>query len=112
MNPPLLIGCRLGKYEIRAEIGKGGMGTVYLGYDPQLDRQVAVKVLAPHLVWEQDFVERFVREARAAAHLQHSAIVTIHDVGQEGGRSRQMAENRLRSPRASRKTWPRDGFNR
>ena len=79
-----LVGGRLGKYEIRAEIGRGGMGTVYLGYDPLLDRQVAIKVLAPHLVWEQGFVERFLREARAAARLKHPNVVTIYDVGQEG----------------------------
>jgi len=80
-----LIGTRVGKYEIQAELGRGGMGAVYRGYDEMLDRSVAVKVLAPHLVWEKEFVERFVREARAAAKLKHPNIVTIHDVGQEGG---------------------------
>jgi Tol biopolymer transport system component len=80
-----LVGTRLGKYEIQAEIGHGGMGAVYRGYDPLLDRYVAVKVLAPHLVWEKGFVERFLREARAAARLKHPNIVTIYDVGQEGG---------------------------
>jgi serine/threonine-protein kinase len=78
-----LVGNRLGKYEIQAEIGKGGMGVVYRGYDPLLDRKVAVKVLAPHLVWEPDFIERFLREARSAARLKHAGIVTIYDVGQE-----------------------------
>ncbi|MEJ2735611.1 MAG: ABC transporter substrate-binding protein [Anaerolineae bacterium] len=81
--PKDLVGTQLGKYEIQAEIGKGGMGIVYLGYDPLLDRQVAIKVLAPHLVWEEGFVERFLREARAAARIKHPNIVTIHDVGQE-----------------------------
>ncbi len=80
-----LSGTRLGKYEIQAEVGRGGMGAVYKGYDPALDRYVAIKVLAPHLVWEQEFVERFLREARAAARLKHANIVTIHDVGQEAG---------------------------
>jgi serine/threonine protein kinase/ABC-type branched-subunit amino acid transport system substrate-binding protein len=79
-----LVGKRLGKYQIQAELGRGGMGTVYLALDPLLDRQVAIKVLAPHLVWEEGFVERFLREARAAARLRHPHIVTIHDVGQEG----------------------------
>jgi hypothetical protein len=79
-----LVGKRLGKYEIQAEIGKGGMGIVYKGYDPLLDRQVAVKVLAPHLVWEPGFVERFLREARSAARLKHTGIVGIYDVGQQG----------------------------
>ena len=79
-----VIGTRLGKYEIQAEIGRGGMGMVYKGYDPLLDRPVAIKVLAPHLVWEKGFVERFLREARAAARLKHPHIVTIYDVGHEG----------------------------
>jgi len=80
-----LIGTRLGKYEIQTEIGRGGMGAVYKGYDLALDRHVAVKVLAPHLVWARESVERFLREARAAARLSHASIVTIHDVGQEAG---------------------------
>jgi hypothetical protein len=78
-----LVGSRLGKYEIQAEIGKGGMGMVYQGYDALLDRRVAVKVLAPHLVWEPGFIERFLREARSAARLKHASIVTIYDVGQQ-----------------------------
>lgn len=82
--PGNLVDSQLGKYEIQAQLGKGGMGIVYLGYDPLLDRQVAIKVLAPHLVWEEGFVERFLREARAAARIKHPNIVTIHDVGQEG----------------------------
>jgi serine/threonine-protein kinase len=80
------VGNRLGKYQIQTEIGKGGMGQVFLGYDAMLERQVAIKVLAPHLVWETGFVERFLREARAAARLKHSSIVTIYDVGQEGNK--------------------------
>lgn len=84
-NGQSLVGYRLGKYEIRAEIGRGGMGAVYKGYDPLLDRYLAVKVLAPHLVWEEEFVQRFLREARSAARLKHPNIVTIHDVGQQEG---------------------------
>ncbi len=80
-----LIGARLGKYELRAEIGRGGMGVVYEGFDPWLERRVAIKVLAPHLAWEEEFVARFLREARAAARLRHPHIVTIHDVGTEAG---------------------------
>ena len=85
MDQDSLINKRLGKYVIQAEIGRGGMGAVYRGYDPDLERPVAVKVLAPHLVWQREFVERFLREARAAARLKHPAIVTIYDVGQESG---------------------------
>jgi len=81
-----VVGTKLGKYDIQAEIGRGGMGAVYKGYDAMLDRPVAVKVLAPHLVWETEFVQRFLREARAAARLKHPNIVTIHDVGQDGDR--------------------------
>jgi len=78
-----LVGKQLGKYQIEAALGKGGMGMVYRGYDPLLDRRVAIKVLAPHLVWEEGFVERFLREARAAARIKHPNIVTVYDVGQE-----------------------------
>ena len=78
-----LVGKQLGKYQIKAILGKGGMGMVYLGYDPMLDRRVAIKVLAPHLVWDEGFVERFLREARAAARIKHPNIVTVYDVGQE-----------------------------
>jgi serine/threonine-protein kinase len=80
-----MIGNTLGKYQILDEIGRGGMGVVYRGYDTALERQVAIKVLAPHLVWEKDFVERFLREARTAARLKHPNIVTIHDVGEQDG---------------------------
>jgi Tol biopolymer transport system component len=81
-----LEGTTLGKYQLYTEIGGGGMGVVYHGYDPTLDRPVAVKVLRPHLTWEQEFVQRFLREARAAAGLAHPNIVIIHDVGEESGR--------------------------
>ena len=82
---PTLTGTRLGKYQIRSVIGQGGMGTVYEAYDAALDRLVALKVMAPHLAWQEGFVERFLREARAAARLRHPNIVTIHDVGRSGG---------------------------
>ena len=79
---PSLVGRRLGKYEIQAEIGRGGMGVVYRGYDPALQRVVAVKVLPPQLAMDPDFVRRFHREAVMAAQLKHPNIVTIHDVGE------------------------------
>ena len=85
MEQSSLIGSRLGKFEVRALVGRGGMGMVYEGWDPLLERKVAIKVLAPHLVWEQDFIERFLREARGAARIKHPNIVTIYDVGREGG---------------------------
>jgi serine/threonine-protein kinase len=78
-----LVGRNLGKYHILKELGQGGMGIVYKAFDPTLEREVAVKVLAAHLTGEDEFVQRFLREARAAAKLDHPNIVTIHEVGQE-----------------------------
>ncbi len=80
-----LVGQRFGRYRVLEEIGRGAMGAVFKGYDATLDREVAIKVLAPHLVWDSQFVERFLREARVAARLHHPNIVAIYDVGQEGG---------------------------
>jgi serine/threonine protein kinase len=85
MDQNNLVNTKLGKYEIRAVIGRGGMGEVYRGYDPFLDRHVAIKVLSPNLAGDIRSVERFLREARAAARLRHPNIVTIYDVGQEAG---------------------------
>jgi len=76
-----LINQPLGKYRILEEIGRGGMGVVYKAHDTVLDRLVAIKVLAPHLTWDQEFVQRFLHEARTAARLEHSHIVTIYEVG-------------------------------
>jgi len=80
-----LVGRTLGQYQIISEIGRGGMGAVYKAWHQVLERYVAIKVLAPHLVWKEDFVERFLREGRTAARLKHPSIVTIHDVGEQDG---------------------------
>ena len=80
-----LIGQRLGNYDIVKEIGRGGMAVVYRAYQRSLNRHVAIKVLAPQLSFDQQFVERFQREARAAARLQHPNIVVIHDVAHQQG---------------------------
>jgi serine/threonine-protein kinase len=78
----VVIGQRLGgKYDIRSEIGRGGMGIVYKAYDVMLQRPVAVKVLAPQLAVDPQFFQRFQQEAVTAANLRHPHIVTIHDVG-------------------------------
>jgi len=79
-----LIGHTLGKYRLLEEIGRGGMGVVYKAHDPVLDRTVAVKVLAPHLTWDPEFVQRFFREAQAAGRLHHSNVVAVYDAGQQG----------------------------
>src|SRR6202166_2314167 len=72
---PLTPGTRLGPYEILAPIGAGGMGEVYKARDTRLDRIVALKVS------KSEFSERFEREARAVAALNHPNICTLHDVG-------------------------------
>ena len=84
MNPPLIGVTLADKYEIQAEIGRGGMGIVYRGYDVMLHRAVAVKVLPLEYTYDGQFVDRFRQEAITAAGLHHSAIVTIYDVGQQG----------------------------
>src|SRR5881296_2369999 len=73
----------LGEYEVLAELGRGGMATVYLAHDLALDRKVAIKVLAPTLLlMGEGMVERFKREARTAAALSHPHIIPIYAVNQ------------------------------
>ena len=74
-----------GEYSLQRELGRGGMGVVYLARDVQLDRDVAIKVLPAHLARTAAARERFVREARTAAGLSHPHIVPIHRVGESGG---------------------------
>ena len=74
-----------GEYSIERELGRGGMGVVYLAREVQLDRDVAIKVLPAHLARTPAARERFVREARMAAGLSHPHIVPIHRVGEAGG---------------------------
>jgi Tol biopolymer transport system component/predicted Ser/Thr protein kinase len=80
-----MIGSTLGHYRIVELIGKGGMGEVYLADDTRLQRRVALKVLARELAGDPDRRERFEREARAAAALNHPNIVTIHSVEEVDG---------------------------
>jgi hypothetical protein len=82
---PLPRGARLGPYEIGEMIGRGGMGEVYRATDTRLGREVAVKVLSPHLADDPASLARFRREARAVAALSHTNIVAVFDVGSEGG---------------------------
>ncbi|HNT76024.1 MAG TPA: protein kinase, partial [Anaerolineae bacterium] len=80
-----LIGRTLGQYQVVASIGQGGMGAVYRAHDTRLDREVAVKVLPPELARDQEFVERFEREAHTAAALDHPNIVAIYNIGEHEG---------------------------
>jgi len=81
----ILPGRRLGPYEILSAIGAGGMGEVYKARDTRLDRVVAIKVLPTHLADLPELRERFEREARTIAGLNHPHICTLHDIGQQDG---------------------------
>ena len=74
-----------GRYEIRDQLARGGMATVYSALDTRLDRMVAVKIMHPHLAQDEDFVSRFIREAKSAASITHPNIIAIHDQGWHQG---------------------------
>lgn len=74
-----------GRYEIRQEIGRGGMAHVYLAHDPTFRRQVAIKVLPPHFLDNPVLRARFEREARLIATIEHPAIVPVYDFGEQEG---------------------------
>ncbi|MGC3992199.1 MAG: serine/threonine-protein kinase [Chthoniobacteraceae bacterium] len=82
---PLMASGKWGDYEIIQKISNGGMGMVYLAWQPSLDRFVALKFLLPELNAMPQFVERFRREAKAAASLRHPNIVSVHEVGAVDG---------------------------
>jgi serine/threonine protein kinase/Tol biopolymer transport system component len=82
---PLDAGAKLGRYEILSQIGKGGMGEVYLAKDPKLDRRVALKVLPAELAFSRERMLRFVQEARAAAALNHPNVAHIYEIGEQDG---------------------------
>ncbi len=75
-------GTKLGKYEIKRMLGKGGMGEVYLAHDEGLDRDVAIKVLLPEFCCNLERVNRFKLEARTVSALNHPNIITIHEIGE------------------------------
>src|SRR6201984_3185190 len=82
---PIVAGRRLGPYEILSAIGAGGMGEVYRARDTRLDRIVAIKVLPAHLADRAELRERFEREAKTIASLNHPHICVLHDIGQQDG---------------------------
>jgi eukaryotic-like serine/threonine-protein kinase len=75
-----LMGRQMGPYTVKCEIGRGGMGVVYLAYDTRLDRPVAIKMLAPQYTRDAQQRERLKREARAAARLSHPGIATVYSL--------------------------------
>jgi eukaryotic-like serine/threonine-protein kinase len=81
----LTSGTKLGPYEIQSLVGAGGMGEVYRAHDARLDRTVAIKVLPASFSADRDRLQRFAREARAAAALNHPNILSIFDIGEERG---------------------------
>src|SRR6476660_2312583 len=82
---PLLLGTRLGHYEILAPLGAGGMGEVYRARDSKLQREVAIKVLPQSLASDAEALARFEREALAVAALSHPNILSIFDFGTQDG---------------------------
>lgn len=74
-----------GRYQLTRVVASGGMATIYAALDLRLDRQVAVKVMHPHLAQDEQFVSRFIREAKAAASLSHPNIVSVLDQGWNQG---------------------------
>ena len=83
-EPASLLGRKLGPYQIQVLLGSGGMGDVYRARDTRLNRIVAIKVLPRHLLERSDLRQRFEREARAIASLDHPHICALYDIGHEG----------------------------
>jgi serine/threonine protein kinase len=80
-----LTGKQLGPYRVVAPLGEGGMAAVYKAYQPGMDRYVALKVLPQQLAADPQFVERFKREAKTLAQLQHPHILPVFDYGESEG---------------------------
>jgi Tol biopolymer transport system component len=85
MPSPFPQGTKLGRYEIRSQLGAGGMGEVYLALDSDLNRKVALKVLPEDFATKPHAMQRFIQEAKAASGLNHPNIITIYEIGTEGG---------------------------
>jgi serine/threonine-protein kinase len=74
-----------GRYRVDSRIARGGMATVYLGHDIRLDRRIALKVMHPSMASDEDFVRRFIDEAKSVARLSHPNIVAVYDQGADAG---------------------------
>ena len=74
-----------GRYHVESRLARGGMATVYLALDRRLDRTIAIKVMHPQLAEDEEFVSRFIREAKSAARLSHPNVVAVYDQGADDG---------------------------
>src|SRR4051812_39214198 len=81
VNITTLSGLVIGQYTLKDQLGAGGMGVVYRAWQPTLEREVAVKILPPMLANQEGYIERFIREAKTSAALEHAHIVPIYDYG-------------------------------
>src|SRR5262249_29073974 len=82
LRPEGEVATALGRFQIRRELGRGGFGVVFLAYDPRLDREVALKVPRADTLISPELRERFQREARAAAGLDHPNLVAVYEAGE------------------------------
>jgi serine/threonine-protein kinase len=108
---PSPIGQRIGNFEIQSVLGSGGMATVYQGFDYNLQRPVAIKMLTDAVASQPDIVERFQREARVVARLHHPHIVQVYDFGETQGRA-YMVQELLPGPTLAQQlnTWQTHGI--
>src|SRR5262245_10297901 len=100
---------RIGKYEIVRALGKGAMGIVYLAKDTMLDREIALKVMVAAIADDEELKQRFNREAKAVARMQHPNVVNVFDLGYHTDGSPYMAMELLRGQdlhKAMRQTPP------